>query len=98
VNEPRKMPFRLGELDLTLSPGMSYWDAKQLKGFAKLAREDHFAAIDHLVEIFWKCAVAGGSSVTKEEIEKNVVMPDGVMSMMAALFELGGPATNGTVM
>jgi hypothetical protein len=98
VSDARKMPFRLGELDMMLAPAMSYWDAKQLREFAKLTKDDHFAAVDLLVEIFRKCAVAGGSSVTKEEIEKNVVMPDGVMSMMAALFELGGPATNGMVM
>jgi hypothetical protein len=91
VSEARKVKFTLGELDLTLSPAMTYWDAKQLRGFAKLHADDHFAAIDMLVDILLRCALAGGSSVTREELEKHIVLPDGVTAIMAALFELAGP-------
>jgi hypothetical protein len=66
----RTLKVRHGELDLLLKPWLTYYDMKQLRGFAELAAKDHYAAIDILVEIFWKCAHAGDAAVTKEMIEK----------------------------
>ena len=98
MSEPRKMPFHLGELDLVLVPAMTYTDMKKLRGFGELARKDHYAAIDLVIELFWKCAHAGDESITREQIENNVVMPDGVQTMMLGLFQLGSPVSNGRVM
>jgi hypothetical protein len=90
--------FKLNTLDLTLVPAMSYADMKRLRGFGELAAKDHYAAIDQVVELFWKCAHAGDVSITKEMIEENVIMPDGVMTMMAALLQLGQPVSSERVM
>jgi hypothetical protein len=90
----RTLKLKFGELDLTLKSQLTYYDMKRLRGFGELAAKDHFAAIDMLVEIFWGCAHAGDPAVTIEMIEKNLLMPDGPIAMMAALFELSGPALN----
>jgi hypothetical protein len=98
VSEARQLKFKLGELDLTLKPAMTYADMKRLKEFGELARTDPMAAVDLVILLFWKCAHAGDPSVTKDMIEENAVMPDGVQDLMLALLRLGDPVPNERVM
>lgn len=90
----RQLEFKLGNLDLVLKPAMTYADMKQLKGFGELAKKDPWAAVDLVIALFWKCAHAGDPSVTKNMIEENVVVPDGVQELMLALLQLGMPVPN----
>jgi hypothetical protein len=98
MTKPNQLSFRLGELDLVLAPALTYTDMKKLRDFGEIARKDHWAAIDLVIELFWKCAHAGDASVTREQIEDNVIMPDGVQTMLLGLLQIGNPISNQRVM
>lgn len=76
MSEPRKIPFRLGELDLVLVPRLTRDDLKylgSLGGTSSFAEDEPIS--DRLAYMLYKCAREHDPTLTKERILDEFVMP-----------------------